>query len=172
MKSAAIIHSYRLPSIISLFLAPFLMFVSTFYWKNGEYGVRGGTLVILASVFWIPAVAILFNMLSSKYPRYAAWGWLIATIGFVSGICFGFLGMVAEMFQITHQQYLSSFAQYPLDTNLVLFWPGPLAPLSLFVLGIQFFRSKVIPGWTSILICLGAIAFPLAESQELNGWHT
>jgi len=34
---------------ISLILAPLLLFISSFFWKNGEYGVTGGTILILST---------------------------------------------------------------------------------------------------------------------------
>ena len=152
---------------ICLILAPLLMFISSFFWVNGEYDVTGGTLVVFASVFWIPALMFLFGLLKEKYPNYAAWGLLIAILGFCSGMNFGFVGIVSTIFDISHQSYLEGFAKYPVSSGLLLFWLGPLAPLSLLVLAIMLMRSKTAPLWVGILLALGAIAFPLSRIPRI-----
>src|SRR5215510_358549 len=86
----------------SLILAPLLQSISTFFWVDGEYGVTGGTILIFSMIFWIPALLFLFNLVASKKPVYAAWGFLIAVYGFVSGVNFGFLGVLTEVFSIPH----------------------------------------------------------------------
>lgn len=70
---------------ISLLLAPLLMFISSFFWVNGEYGVTGGTIPILSTVFWIMAMVYLFGLLKTRIPGIAQWGLLIAIFGFFSG---------------------------------------------------------------------------------------
>ncbi len=42
---------------------------------------------------------------------------------------------------------------------LMLFLPSILFPLSLLVLGIVLFRTKVIPPWVALLLALGAVVF-------------
>jgi hypothetical protein len=39
----------------SLIIAPLLLFVSGFFWENGEYNVPTATILILSLFFWIPA---------------------------------------------------------------------------------------------------------------------
>ena len=152
---------------ICLILAPLLMFISSFFWVNGEYDVTGGTLLVFASVFWIPALMFLFGLLKEKMPNYAAWGLLIAIVGFCTGINFGFVGIVSTIFDISHQTYLEGFGKYPVSSGLLLFWLGPLAPLSLLVLAIVLIRTKTIPAWAGILLALGAIAFPLSRIPRI-----
>lgn len=55
---------------ISMIVAPFLFTVSTFFWTNGEYGVQGGTIMVISLVFWISAFIGLFGMLKNKMPYY------------------------------------------------------------------------------------------------------
>ena len=43
---------------------------------------------IFSMIFWIPALVFLFSLVASKKPTYAAWGFLIAVYGFVSGVNF------------------------------------------------------------------------------------
>jgi hypothetical protein len=153
---------------ISMILAPLLQTISGFFWTNGEYGVNGGTILILSALFWIPTLIILFGFLRSKYPNYASWGLLIALYGFVAGINFGFTGVLTEIFNIPHETYIKEFEKYPVATNLLLFQSGPLAPLSLIVLGIVLWRTKTIEAWVALLIVLGGISFPISRISRIE----
>ena len=152
----------------SLVAAPLLLSFSTFFWQKGEYGVTGGTLLVLSQVFWIVTFTTLFNSLKTVMPQYASIGLLVAIYGCISGALFGFVGVFSAAFDISHQSYLQAAAAYPLSFNLLLFWAGPLFPLSLLVLGINLIRKHVVPVWTGVLICLGAIAFPLSRIQRVE----
>jgi hypothetical protein len=154
---------------LSLFLAPLLMFISSFFWVNGEYGVAGGTILILSTVFWIMALIYLFGLLKTRMPAIAQWGLLLAIFGFVSGGLFGFVGVLTEIFDLSHQTYIDAFAKYPVSTGLLLFWSGPLAPLSLILLGIFFLRTKTTKSWIAIMIIVGGLAFPASRISR-NEW--
>ena len=153
---------------VSLILAPFLQFISSFYWINGEYGVTGGTILVLSIVFWIPALIALFDLVKFKMPNYAAWGLLIGIFGFVSGADFAMVGVMSEIFNFTHASYLEGFAKYKVSADILLFQSGPLAPLSLIVLGIVLLRIKSIDTWIAVLILAGGIAFPLSRISRLQ----
>lgn len=151
-----------------LMIAPLLFGASTFFWKDGEYGVTGGTVLFLSMVFWIPALIGLFDLLKSAMPRYSSIGFLIALYGCVSGVGFAIVGIFLEAFDISHETYLSKASEHSLAFNLLLFWPGPLFPLSILVLGVNLLRRKILPGWIGILLCLGAIAFPLSRIPRIE----
>ena len=153
---------------LSLIIAPLVFGASTFFWENGEYGVTGGTILVLSMIFWIPAFIGLFELLKDKMPRYSSIGFLIATYGCISGSNFGMVGVFSKVFQISHDTYLNEAANHPLAFNLLLFGSGPLFPLSLLVLGITLLRKKAIPMWTGVLISLGAIAFPLSRIPRIE----
>ena len=148
---------------LSLILAPTLQALSTFFWIHGEYGVTGGTILVFSMVFWIPALLVLFSLVKDRMPNYAAWGFLIAVYGFVSGVNFGFLGVLTEIFSIPHEKYIQELSKYPVSSNLLLFQAGPLAPLSLVILGIVFLYTKVVDWKIGLLIMLGGIAFPISR---------
>src|SRR5688572_28157316 len=137
---------------VSLIVAPTLQAVSTFFWIDGEYGVTGGTILIFSMIFWIPALLFLFSIVSGKMPKYAAWGFLIAVYGFVSGVNFGFLGVLTEIFSIPHEKYIQELSKFPIASNLLLFQAGPLAPLSLVILGIVFLYTRVVDWRIGLLI--------------------
>jgi hypothetical protein len=152
----------------SMIMAPFIFGASTFYWKNGEYGITGGTILVLSMVFWIPAFIGLFEFLKDKMPTYTSIGFLIATYGCISGVCFGMVGVFSEAFEISHDAYLGEVANQPLAFNLLLMWSGPLFPMSLLVLGVNLFRKKVVPSWSAVMICIGALAFPLSRIPRIE----
>ena len=145
---------------VSLIIAPILMAVSTFYWDKGRYNITGGTLVVLNSLFLIPAFMGLFSLVKNKYPRYAAWGQLMATVGCIAGANFGFADFYAHAFNIPHQTYLDTLAKYPVAANLLLFQTGPLVPLSLLLLAVVMLRVRTVDTWLAVVMCAAAIMFP------------
>lgn len=148
---------------LSLILAPALLAVSSFFWKNGHYGITGGTLIVLDMLFWIPAFMALFAMVKYKTPRYAVWALPVAILGCIAGANFGFADFFTKAFNISHQAYLDTLADYPLASNLLLFQTGPLMPLSLIVLSLVLAGTKTVDVWVSVFICLGAIMFPVSR---------
>lgn len=153
---------------LSMIIAPLLLGASTFFWHKGEYGITGGTVIVLSMIFWIPAFGALFQLLKNELPYYASFGYLVAIFGCISGANFGIAGVFSEAFGISHQIYLTKAAFHALAFNILLFWSGPLFPLSLLVLGILLAVKKVLPIWVGILICLGAIVFPLSRIPRIE----
>jgi hypothetical protein len=100
-------------------------------------------------------------------PRYATWGLLIAIYGCIGGAAFGLEGLFAEAFRIPHDVRREAWAQFPTTFNLTFFWPGPLFPLSLLILGAMLIRTRSIPLWAGLLICLAAIAFPVSRIPRI-----
>ncbi|HVW95455.1 MAG TPA: hypothetical protein VHA56_05775 [Mucilaginibacter sp.] len=149
---------------VTLIIAPLMFSVSTFFWENGEYGITAGTLMALSNVFWIPALIALFGLLKSRMPYYYAWGLLLAIYGScVGGGSFSYLGYFATVFHISHQSYLTTLMQHPFSSGILIFWAGPVFPLSLLVLGINLIRKKAVTPWLGMMLCLGAVAFPLGR---------
>jgi len=151
-----------------LIVAPVLFAASTFFWQNGEYGVEAGILIIFSMFFWIPALTGLFSLIKNEMPRYAVWGLWIAVFGCISGVCFAFLGYLATIFNISHDQYLNLLSHYPITSQILLFGSGPLFPLSILVLGITLMLNGSVPVWIGILFCLAAIVFPLSRIPRVE----
>ncbi len=154
---------------VSLVLAPLLMFVSGFFWINGEYGVKGGTMLIVSSIFWIITMFYLFGSLRDKLPGIAQVGILLSVFGFVSGGLFGFVGVLAEILSIPHETYIRAFEKYPISSGILLFWTGPLAPLSLILIGILLLKTKKTENWVAIMILFGGVVFPAGRISR-NEW--
>ncbi|MFC0517898.1 hypothetical protein ACFFGT_27040 [Mucilaginibacter angelicae] len=151
-----------------LIIAPLLFLISTFFWIDGQYGITAATLICLSIVFWIPAFYALFGLLKYSMPYYAAIGLLIAIYGCcMGGMGFGMLGYLSAIFKISHHSYLVILQQYPITSGLLLFWSGPLFPLSLLVLSVNLIRKKAVPVWLGALICLAAIAFPASRIPRI-----
>jgi len=147
-----------------MIIAPVLFGISTFFWQNHGYGVAAAAMIAIASVFWIPALTGLFGFLKGKMPRYYAIGLFVAIYGAcMGGMAFALLGYFTTIFHIPHQAYIKTLAQYPFSSGLLIFWAGPLFPLSLLVLGINLIRKKAVSGWLGIMICIGAVAFPFGR---------
>jgi hypothetical protein len=152
----------------SFIIGPLLLGASTFFWHNGEYGVTGGAILVLSMAFWIPAFIGLFEFFKNKMPGYAHFGFMVATIGCISGANFGMVGVLLDCFRIPHDIYLKEAAKHALAFNILLFWPGPLFPLSLLVLGVNLLRKGLVPIWTSVLICLGSLLFPVSRIARME----
>lgn len=153
---------------VAMIIAPLLFGASTFFWQNGEYGVIAATLVALSSLFYIPALKGLFGLLKNRMAWYASIGLFIAIYGCISGFSFAMLGYFSTLFHISHQTYLKTLAQYPVSSGILIFWAGPLFPLSLLVLGINLTRKKAVATWIGLLICLGGITFPLGRILRIE----
>lgn len=151
-----------------MIVAPFLFGLSTFFWREHEYGITGGTILVFSLIFWVPAFIGLFSLLKDKMPRYAAVGFVVAVWGCFSGANFGMASVFLEAFGISHQTYLQAAAHKPFAFGLLLFWSGPLFPLSLLVLSINLLRNKCVPTWAGILMGLGALAFPLSRIMRIE----
>lgn len=152
----------------SMILAPTLFFLSTFYWTEGEYGVKGGTLLNLSFIFWIPVLIALFSLLKEKMPRYAAWGLLVSLSGCIVGANFGMVGVNGEVFGISHATYIAGYSKFPLSSNLFLFALGPVFPFSLLLLSIQLLRTGSLPALLAILLGIGSILFPFGRILRIS----
>ena len=151
-----------------LIIAPLLFAASTFFWQDREYGVEAAILIIFSMFFWIPGLTGLFSLVRNEMPRYAVWGLWVAVFGCISGICFAFLGYLATVFNISHEQYLNSLSHYPVTSQILLFGSGPLFPLSILVLGINLMLKRSLPAWICILFCFAAVAFPLSRIPRIE----
>lgn len=129
---------------VSLILAPLLLAISSFFWIDGEYGVVGGTILLLSVVFWMPALVFLLGLIKEKMLNYTNWGLIVAMFGFISVCYVAFAGIMSEMSDLSHRSYIEGSSRYPLSAKIVRFPSGPLAPLSLLVLGIILLRTKSV----------------------------
>jgi hypothetical protein len=156
---------------LSLIAAPSIFAASTFFWTSQggrvEYGLTGGALIVVATAFWIPAFAALFGLVARAMPKTAAVGSLAATYGCIGGAAFGLDGLFAQAYGLSHDVRAGAWAAHPTVFNLTLFWPGPLFPLCLLLLGALLARTKAAPVWIAALIAASGVAFPLSRIPRL-----
>ncbi|GAB4060759.1 response regulator transcription factor [Catellatospora paridis] len=55
-----------------------------------------------------------------------------------------------------------------LTAGLLLWWIGPLFPLTLFALGAGLIRSRQLPVVVGLLMCAGAILFPASRIPRIE----
>ena len=117
----------------------------------------------------------LFRRLIGEYERLrervpvAAGLWLLLLlVGMFGTIAFGLQGFFEGAFGSHDRVGLERFADYPPQSLLVLWLPGPAFPAAMLVFGALLLRTRTAPWWDASLICLAAIAFPLARVLRLE----
>lgn len=155
--------------LAALVLAPTLLVISQFFWRNGMIMPVGGVLMSLAFVCWVPAFQALFFMLKDKMPAYAALGFVIAVWSCFAGNNFGIEGIYLHAMGVTDEPGMRAVqAGIGGLTPFYLFIPGILFPLSLLALGINLLRTKRVNTLTGLLLCLGAVGFPLSRIPRIE----
>jgi hypothetical protein len=146
-----------------LLAAPLLQAASTFFWRDGYQGVNAGALILLASVCWVVGLSGLYRALESQAPRFSAIAWPVAAYGCLGGASFGIQGLCEQLMGVDHSEAVRRLEAYP-AAAFVAFWvAGPLFPLSVLALGIALTRTRMVPAAVGILLCLGAVSFPLSR---------
>ncbi|MFD0660850.1 hypothetical protein [Thermocatellispora tengchongensis] len=141
---------------------------ATFLWVDGRYGAAGGTLLALSGVFWAHGFTGLFAVIGRRMPVYGSAGLLLALFGCLGAIAFGLQGFFEEVFRVSGPQSLAALAHYPVLSNLVLWLPGPLFPLTVFGLGVVLTWRRWAPVWIGPLLCLAAAVFPASRIPRIE----
>ena len=157
----------------SLFLAPLFYAISSFFWNTqsqyGTYDTTSGLLLIIGSIFWVPAFMALFDMLRERAPNYASWGFLLAVYGCLcGGVGFALRDILTVVFNIPHHTMLVALSQYPVLTNIIFWIGGPAFPISLLILGIVLARTRTVPVWVGILIAIAGALFPASRIPRIE----
>lgn len=156
---------------LSLILAPLLLAMSTFFWDEEGFSYTGGILQVYSFVFWIPALIGLLSLLRPTMPCFSVWGILLVCWVCIAGSNFGLQGI-----------YMSSLVQAGVDSAqiaafeeimrvagiFVLYMPGLLFPLTVFAISFLLWRAKTISPLFALLLCLGAIAFPISRIPRIE----
>jgi len=160
-------------SAASLFLAPMFYAASSFFWNTlnqyGTYDTTSGLLLIIGSIFWVPAFLALFDMLRERMPNYASWGFLLAVYGCLcGGVAFALRDILTVVFNIPHHIMLATLSQYPVLTNIIFWIGGPAFPISLLILGIVLARTRIVPVWVGVLIAVSGALFPASRIPRIE----
>jgi hypothetical protein len=148
---------------VSLVAGPLLLAASTFFWTDGRYGATGGTLLVLAMPFWAYGIVALLDRMSAQLPRYAAAALLLGLLGAVGGAAFGFQGFFEAVYGLDKDASLTALERYPVISWILLWGLGPLFPAAVFALGAGLARTRQLPRGLAILVCAGAVLFPLSR---------
>ncbi|MBE1584512.1 hypothetical protein ACFPOI_31025 [Nonomuraea angiospora] len=153
----------RLVAAGCLVAAPMFQGVSTFFWRDGYQGVDTGTLIVLATVCWIVGLTAVFRSIEPYAPRYTAIAYPPAMYGCVGGVTFGVQGMHEELLRTDHVEAVRLLGEHPFAAYFAFWIAGLLFPLSMLALGAVLARIRVVPVAVGVLLCAGALAFPLSR---------
>ncbi|MFG3423730.1 hypothetical protein [Micromonospora sp. NPDC047730] len=154
-----------------LILGATLNLLASFFWEPDSQGVTAGTLVALSCFCWLVGLIGLYDRLRATAPRYVAVALPVTVFAVVGGVAFGVQSIHEGLVDVSHARTVELLNQYPFATTL--FWiAGPLFPLTLFALGLVLCRTRTAPLPVGVLLCLGAIAFPLSRiTREVSIAH-
>ena len=155
--------------LVSLILAPLLLFVSQFFWNDGVLTAQAGTFQFYSFVFWVFAFQALFSLVQDEMPRYAAWGFLIAVLSCMGGAAFGLDGIYSEALGITDTVAKNTFHEKMGNALFyAMYIPGLLFPISLLGIGISYIRSQRMSSVVGIALGTAAVGFPLSAMPRIQ----
>ena len=146
-----------------MILGPALQATGTFFWRDGVQGISAAAIGIVSMLAWLVGLIAVFRSIEVRVPRYAAVGLPVAIYGALAGVAFGVQGMDEELFGVSHGEAVRLLEAHPLAAAVVFWLAGPAFPVSLFALGVVLARIRVVPVPVGVLICLGAVAFPMSR---------
>jgi hypothetical protein len=162
-------HFDRNVGAAALVAGPCMFGVSSFFWTPaGDYGVTGGTTLVLGTVCWIVGLRAVFEQLRPLAPRYAALGWPVAVYGAVcGGAGFAFQGIFTALHGVSHEAELTALQSSPVMANVIFWIGGPAFPLTLAALGIVIAHTRAAPPWAGLMLAAGGLLFPLARIPRI-----
>ena len=155
--------------LAALILAPLFLGLSQFFWLQGVVTKTAGVLMFFSFFFWIFAFQALFHPLRSFMPVYAVFGFFIAVFSCLGGNNFGVDGIYGSQMGVDSLEEKNALHESIGNATLAyLFLPGALFPLSLLILGFNLVRKKILPAWIGILLCMGALGFPISRIPRID----
>lgn len=120
-------------------------------------------LVAVGTMVWAYGLVGLREPLARWAPSVVSVWMLVMLAGAFSGALFGGRDFFEAAFAVPREVALARFAEHPVESGVLLFWSGPLFPLSLLMLGGMLLRGRAAPRWVGVLVCVGAVAFPASR---------
>ncbi|MDG4789114.1 hypothetical protein O7626_24810 [Micromonospora sp. WMMD1102] len=155
-----------------LILGPLLNLVSGFFWEPDRQGITAGTLVALSCTCWLIGLIGLYERLRVVAPRYPAVAMPLTVFASVGGVAFGVQSIHEGLFDASHATTIELLDQHPFAAWSLYWTAGPLFPLVVFGLGVLLLRLRAAPLPVGVLLCLGALAFPLSRiTREVTIAH-
>lgn len=155
-----------------LILGPTLNLLATFFWQSETQGATAGTLAALSSACWLVGLLGLYDRLRTGAPRYVAVAVPLTVFATLGGISFSVQSIHEELFGVSHARAVELLDQQPFAATTLFWTAGPLFPLVLFALGAALAWLRAAPLPVGVLLCLGALAFPLSRiTREVSIAH-
>jgi len=156
---------------VCLIVGPVLLMPNTFFEYQEDMLFWAGLTGLIAYICLVPALLWIARLLRERSPRFSVISGLLATVGTVGGVNFS----TALLFEWAEREAgtpeatmvaITEVVEGRLFPVLVLF--SIFFPISLLLLSVGLFRTRVVPVWVAVLLGIGAIAFPaghIGESQ-------
>lgn len=167
----AILRAERKLYALALIMAPLLLALSTFFWEGAHLTTTGGTIQVYSYVFWIPAFLGLLSLLRPTMPTFSVWAILLISWVSIAGNNFGLQGVYTDSMISTgagEAQVAAVEEAMGLASLWVFYVPGVLYPLTLLLLGFLLWRAKAVPAYLALMLCAGAIAFPISRIPRIE----
>ncbi|MFZ2527679.1 MAG: hypothetical protein WAX14_08510 [Rhodococcus sp. (in: high G+C Gram-positive bacteria)] len=149
--------------ILGLVVGPAIFALSPLFWNDGHYGIVGGMLIAVSTVPWVFGLLGEHERLRPAFPVVSALWFLLVLIGMFGTVAFGLQGFFEGVFGVDDSSALAAFEGYPTGGTVVFVLAGPAFPLALIVLGAMQWHTRMSPRWCVALLCVAAIAFPVAR---------
>jgi hypothetical protein len=160
----------RLMQGVCLVLGPAVFAASTFFWlPTGTYGATSGALISVGLALWTVGLIGVVEDLRPRLPVVSSLVLLILVFGAFGGAAFGVRGLYDELLGFTREASVQAVTSFPVAADVIFYWPGPLFPLSLLIIGLALVRTRIVPLWTAALVCAVGIAFPFSRIPRI-GW--
>jgi uncharacterized membrane protein YgdD (TMEM256/DUF423 family) len=161
---------------IAAILAPLLLLASTIaFITDGEglnVGVLGGVVGVWSAFAFVIAFVGILRMLEPRAPRAAAIMTVLAMTGFASGVAFDVNAIFDE---IVGPVELAAALDAAIDAggtaglSILAFLPwGFFGPVSMMVIGILLWRTRVTARWSAALLAVGGVLFVASRPERIN----
>jgi uncharacterized membrane protein YgdD (TMEM256/DUF423 family) len=153
----------------ALIAAPVLLTAADAMQLTGRFDFAWTVVMWAAFVCFVPAVFALAAMARQGAPGLAVAGGVLALVGAMAGAAMQALFRAIAVLQgaaidpgARDAALRALNESAPLTVTTLV--PGIFFPLGLLVLAIALHRARVVPAWSTGLLALGAVLFPVGHA--------
>ncbi|MEV6768724.1 hypothetical protein AB0N05_08820 [Nocardia sp. NPDC051030] len=159
----------RVLPAVALAVSPVLYAISTLTWQDdGIHGVAGAVWNAGALVGWLYGLNAVYDLLAHRFPRFTAVARLVLMIGVAGGVAFAMRGFYDGALGNSPETSLRLLQDHQLASELLMFLPGPLFPISLILLGIALAKARLVPRALGIAVAVTGVVFPFTTILRLH----
>lgn len=154
---------------VAVILAPLLLMASSLaYIVEGEginHGILGGVIGAWAAFTMVIALMAVLRLIEPRAPRAATLLTVVALIGFSAGTAFNVTAVLESVTRLDD----AIEAAIAVDAVAVFAWLpwGVFAPISLVLIGIALWRTR-ISAWSGALLIAGGVLFVVGRMERLG----